>query len=154
MTEIENVASERASIREDLLTGPLSNLDEVRLVGSRCSDCSETSLGRAALCANCGQATVTHIPLSNRGVLWTYTVVRHRPPGDYKGPDPFVPFGLGLVELPEGLRVLAPLHCDITQLKIGLELRFKPVLRKESDGREIVSFSFEPTNGKKEIPIQ
>jgi uncharacterized protein len=143
MAETQSATTERTPIRDGLLTGALSNLDEVRLLGSRCSQCGETSLGRAKVCANCGQATITEIPLSNHGVLWTFTVVRHRPPGDYKGPDPFVPFGMGLVELPEGLRVLSPIQCDVAQLKIGLQLRFKPVVRKESDGREIVSFTFE-----------
>jgi uncharacterized OB-fold protein len=146
MAETVNATTDRTPIRDGLLTGALSNLDEVRLVGSRCSECGETSLARAKVCANCGKATITELPLSNHGVLWTYTVVRHRPPGDYKGPDPFVPFGMGLVELPEGLRVLSPVHCDVSQLKIGLEVRFRPVIRKNSEGREIVSFTFEPTD--------
>ena len=90
--------------------------------------------------------------MSNRGVLWTYTVVRHRPPGNYKGPDPFAPFGMGLVELPEGLRVLTPIHCDINRLKIGLELQLRPVVRKDADSREVVSFTFEPI-ACKEIQI-
>jgi uncharacterized OB-fold protein len=144
MTESTKTTPERAPIREGLLTGSLSDLDNVRLAGSRCSKCGETSLGRTSLCANCGRETVSEISLSKRGTLWTYTVVRHRPPGDYKGPDPFVPFGLGLVELSEGLRVLAPIQCEIRQLKIGLAVQFKPVIRRESDGSEIVLFAFEP----------
>jgi len=95
------------------------------------------------ICPNCGKETVKDIALAQRGVLWTYTVVRHRPPGNYKGPEPFVPFGLGLVELPEGVRVMAPIHCDIDKLKIGLPLKFKPYVRPD-DGREVVAFSFEP----------
>jgi uncharacterized OB-fold protein len=79
-------------------------------------------------------------------MLWTFTVVRHRPPGNYKGPEPFSPFGMGLVELPEGVRVLSPIDCDIGQLKIGLELQFKPYARKEADGHEVVAFAFEPIN--------
>jgi uncharacterized OB-fold protein len=143
MAESSDTICDRTPIRDNLLTGPLADLDQVRLSGSRCSECGETSLGRTSLCANCGRETVSEISLSKRGTLWTYTVVRHRPPGDYKGPDPFVPFGLGLVELPDGLRVLAPIQCDIGQLKIGLAVQFKPFVRRESDGREIVSFAFE-----------
>jgi uncharacterized OB-fold protein len=144
MMESNKTTSERVPIREGLLTGPLHELDRVRLAGSLCSECGETSLGRTRFCANCGRDTVSEIPLSSRGTLWTYTIVRHRPPGDYKGPDPFVPFGLGLVELPEGLRVLAPVQCDVEKLKIGLGLQFKPVVRKDADGREVISFTFEP----------
>lgn len=142
----EPTASQRIPIREGLLTGPLADLDRVRLAGCRCTACGETSLGSKTICPNCGRDTVSDVLLGNRGVLWSFTVVRHRPPGNYKGPEPFVPFGLGLVELPDGLRVLSPIDCDIADLKIGLELQFKPYARKEADGREVVAFTFEPVN--------
>jgi len=142
----KTVACERMPIRGDLLAGPLSDLERVTLAGTRCSACGETCLGKSEFCPNCGRDTVSQIPLGTRGTLWTYTVVRHRPPGNYKGPEPFTPFGLGLVELPEGVRVLAPVRCGIEKLKIGLALRFRPVVGKESDGREVISFVFEPVD--------
>lgn len=147
MAAAENPASVRVPIRAGLLTGPLSQLDGVRLAGSKCTACGETSLGTQSVCPNCGCSTLREVALGSRGVLWTFTVVRHRPPGDYKGPDPFVPFGLGLVEVPEGLRVLSPILGDIDKLKIGLGLRFKPYVRKEDNGREVVAFAFEPLSG-------
>ena len=147
MSDASNVTKgptgERVPIREGLLSGPLSQLERVTLAGCKCTNCGETSLGSKSICPNCGRDTVQEVPLGSRGVLWSYTVVRHRPPGNYKGPDPFVPFGLGLVELPEGLRVLSPIHCDIDKLKIGLELQFKPYVRQDADGREVVAFMFE-----------
>jgi uncharacterized OB-fold protein len=133
----------RVPIREGLLSGPLSHLDQVRLAGCRCTSCGETSLGAKSICPNCGRDTVQNIALGGRGVLWSFTIVRHRPPGNYKGPDPFVPFGLGLVELPEGVRVLAPIKCDIGKLKIGLALQFRPYVRHDDDGPEVVAFEFE-----------
>jgi len=144
MAASESAAGKRVPIRAGLLTGSLSELDSVRLAGSRCTSCEETSLGVLGVCPNCGGTTLREVALNDRGVLWTYTIVRHRPPGDYKGPEPFVPFGLGLVEVPEGVRVLAPILGDIDSLKIGLPLRFKPYVRKEGDGREVVAFAFEP----------
>lgn len=134
----------RVAVREDLLTQPLADLDQVCLVGTFCSHCGETSLGRAAVCPNCGRPDPTPRSLGRRGTLWTYTVVRYRPPGDYKGPEPFVPFGLGLVELPEGLRVLAPIAGDPSALRIGLELQFHPFVRPGSRDPEVVSFDFVP----------
>lgn len=142
----DGAACQRVPIRDGLLAGPLSQLDRVRLAGCKCTSCGETSLGSKTICPNCGGDTVREVSLNNRGVLWSCTVVRHRPPGNYMGPDPFVPFGLGLVELPDGLRVLSPVHCDIDKLKIGLELQFKPYVRKDDDGREVVAFTFEPVN--------
>ena len=136
-------AGTRVPISDELITGPLSDLASVRLQGSRCQHCGETSLGRKALCPNCGRDSVTAIPLSTRGTLWTFTVVRHRPPGNYRGPEPFVPFGLGLVELPDGVRVLSVLDCPTEHLRVGLTMRFRPSVRPEPDGREVVVFSFE-----------
>ena len=85
------------------------------------------------------------IPLGRKGNLWTYTVIRHKPPGDYRGPDPFVPFALGLVELPEGIRVLAPIQCDLERLKVGLglELEVYPLYTDENQN-EVLAFRFRP----------
>ena len=136
----------RVPIRDGLLTGSLSRLEDVRLSGSKCAHCGETSLGRNSVCPNCSSEHVQEIALGNRGKLWSYTVVRHKPPGNYKGPDPFVPFGLGLVELPEGLRVMSPIDGDVDKLKIGTELEFRPYVRSDADGREVVAFAFEALN--------
>jgi uncharacterized OB-fold protein len=139
-----NSSPRRIPIRDGLLTAPLSDLKQVRLQGSRCTSCNETTLGRNSVCPNCGRDELIALPLSPRGELWTYTVVRHRPPGDYRGPDPFAPFGLGLVELPEGLRVLAPIEADIAQLEIGMPVEFRTRVRVDPDGREVVTFAFAP----------
>jgi uncharacterized OB-fold protein len=147
----EIAANRRVPVREGLLTGSLMDMDRVRLAGCKCTSCGETSLGIQTVCPNCGRDTVKDVALSDRGVLWTYTVVRHRPPGDYKGPDPFVPFGLGLVELPDGVRVLSPIECEIDKLKIGLALRFKPYVRRDDDGREVVAFAFESLDGRSHV---
>jgi uncharacterized OB-fold protein len=135
-------AARRVPIREGLLTAPLSELDAVRLVGSRCATCAETTLGRNSICPNCGGEAVSELPLSRRGRLWTYTVVRHRPPGNYQGGEPFEPFALGLVELPDGVRVLAPIEGDCTRLKIGMELEFRAFVRAAGAVPEVVSFAF------------
>ena len=125
------------------MTTPLEDLSTVRLLGCRCAACGETSLGRKSICPNCGGGRVSEVALADHGSLWTYTVVRHRPPGNYRGPDPFVPFGIGLVELPDGLRVMAPLAGSPDRLRIGMPVRFQPVLRRDDD-REVVAFCFEP----------
>ena len=132
-------------ILEGLLTEPLSDLGKVHVCGSRCGACGETSLGAKDICPNCGGSDVKHIALSDDGVLWTYTVVRHKPPGNYYGPDPFKPFGLGLVELPDGLRVMAPLDGEPDSFSIGMALRLRPyVLRTDDQGRDVIAFSYSP----------
>lgn len=138
-------ASSRVSIRDGLLAGPLEHLDQIHLNGTKCGSCGEASLGANAICPNCGGTDVSPLVFGDGGTLWTYTVVRNKPPGDYRGPDPFKPFALGLVELPEGLRVLAPLDADPATLKIGDRYRFHPfVHHTDSEGREVIAFNYQP----------
>lgn len=145
MSHSAPVQTRRVPIREGLLSTPLDDLSEVRLMGSRCTDCGETTLGTTDVCANCGKDTVSSSSLSKRGHVWTFTVVRHKPPGDYKGPDPFVPFAMGLVELPDGVRVLAPIECPLDQLRIGLAVEFRAFVRQADSAPEVVTFAFTPS---------
>ena len=135
----------RIPIRDNLLTTPLSPLEDVRLLGSRCSSCDEVSFGKVSSCPNCAGVNLEAIPLSKQGFLWTYTVIHNRPPGDYKGPDPFVPFAEGLVEMPEGIRVLSPVAVDLDKIEIGMKLDFDAhVLYENGDGNDVVAFRFIP----------
>ena len=70
----------------------------------------------------------------------TIEVTRAWRPGD----ELLVSFGLGLVELPEGIRVLSPLSCDVETLAIGQKLVFKPTILAGDKGDELVSFEFVP----------
>ena len=143
MPDSRPAATALVPIRKDLFTLPLSPLGDVRLVGTDCKTCGEVSLGQARMCPNCAATDVTPLPLSTQGVVWTYTVIRHRPPGEYQGPDPFVPFGLGLVELPEGLRVLAPLDGDIESLHVGMEVELVVFqLYRDTEDNGVVAFEF------------
>ena len=143
MTTIsEEEGSRPRAVREGLFLGGLSRLKYLKLAGTRCSSCGETSLGSVALCPNCGSAEVEVLELGDQGTLWTFTVARHRPPGDYRGPEPFKPFGIGLVELPEGLRVMSTLDCPLEQLRVGMPLCFAPYLRHDKDGGMVVAFTY------------
>jgi uncharacterized OB-fold protein len=137
--------TKRRPIREDLFTMPFTSLEEVRLMGGRCRKCEEVSLGKRLYCPNCGNPDIQDLPLSKKGKLWTYTIIRHRPPGDYKGADPFVPFCLGLVALPEGIRVVSPIEADIDLIKIGMDLELSVYrLYVDGDGNEVIAFKFKP----------
>ena len=139
---IEQAEIKRIPIRERLLTSPLSTLVNVRLLGSKCKNCGEVGLGEVSSCQNCAGEDLEVIPLSRNGKLWTYTVIRNRPPGDFKGK---VPMGEGLVELPEGIRVKSPLGGDVEKLEIGMDLKFTayPLYENES-GDEVIAFRFDP----------
>ena len=65
--------------------------------------------------------------LPRKGTLWTWTVQQFPPPHPYAGDlDNFVPFGVGYVELPEGIRVEARLSThdpdELESLLLGMQL--------------------------------
>ncbi|MGI6485199.1 MAG: Zn-ribbon domain-containing OB-fold protein [Tepidanaerobacteraceae bacterium] len=139
---VETSGKKRVPICKGLLTDSLSELKNVRLLGTKCNSCGEVGLGKLSSCQNCAGEDLEVIPLSNRGTLWTYTVIRHVPPGDFKGK---VPMGEGLVELPEGIRVKTPLGVDIEKIEIGMPLEFKAYpLYENENGEEVIAFRFDP----------
>lgn len=148
MAEAETIVRERIPIRDGLLTEPLDDLAKVRILGSACKGCGEVSLGRNAICPNCGGTDLEARPLSAEGTLWTYTIVRHRPPGNYRGPEPFQPFCMGLVELPDGIRINSVVDGDIEAMEIGMPVKLKVAVHHRNDaGQEVVSFSFARLEG-------
>lgn len=133
-------------VKEDFFTTPLWPLEDVHLKGTRCRACGEAFLGKSPACENCQSVDLEDIILNDRGTLYTYTVIRNRPPGEYLGPDPFVPFGVGLVELPEGVRLMAPLtDCDVDALEVGMPLKLAVVLLGEdSAGNVVIGYKYRP----------
>lgn len=103
-------------VREDLFVDDGS---APSLVVGRCRSCSAATFPRAALCDVCQSDDVESWLIGGRGHLYTFTVVRARPPA-YNGP---VPYAIGLIELPEKLRVAALILAhDYEQLQVGDEM--------------------------------
>jgi len=89
----------------------------IRLIGSRCADCGRHQFPRASSCPYCRSTNVDQVVLSDHGTLWGFTAVTAAPPG-YEGP---VPFGFGIVELPEGLRIITRIEePDPARLTFGM----------------------------------
>lgn len=73
------------------------------LLGHRCAECGVLGFPRVAVCGSCGSSEVGEVELGGTGgTLFGWTVVSAAPPG-YAGP---LPYGFGVVDLDEGLRVL------------------------------------------------
>jgi len=132
-------------IQTGLFTGPS---DAPRLLGSRCRACGEVSFPAQGSCPACTGTETEEVPLAREGTLWTWTIQRFPPPappflGDREA---FQPFGVGYVELPEGVRVEARLTLnDPEALEIGMkmELVIEPFDR-DAAGNERMSFAFRP----------
>ena len=131
-------------IRKGLVNAGGDIADDVRLLGSKCANCGEVSIGSNDVCLNCGGDDIDQIELSSEGELWTYTVIRHRPPGDYLGPDPFEPYALALVELADGVRIMAPLEGDTESFEIGSQVQLVPWMLQAEDGQVYRAFRFSP----------
>ena len=133
----------RIPVAEGLFTMPSKPTEEPRLIGSKCSKCGEVFFPEQSLCTFCSTKTVEPIQLSRRGKLFSYTNVCHQPPGPYKGP---IPYGVGLVELPEGVivqgRITEP---DPVNLKPYMEVEMVlEDLYTEEDGSRVVGYAFKP----------
>src|SRR3954452_11232207 len=90
--------------------------DEPHLLGGKCANCARHQFPRGPMCQYCGGEDVAEAELSDRGTLWAWTAVTAPPPG-YQGD---VPYGFGVVELPEGIRVLTRLTtADPSTLTFG-----------------------------------
>ena len=112
-----------------------------RLVGGRCTGCGRHQFPRSSLCPYCGSDDVAEVLLSPTGTLWAWTAVTAAPPG-YRGE---VPYGFGVVELPEGLRVITRLtESDPGKLRFGQAVRLELVLlHKDDEGRDVLTWAFE-----------
>jgi uncharacterized OB-fold protein len=130
--------SERVLVREGLFTDEPSPA----LLGSRCDHCGSSSFPRSDTCPFCATEDPAPVELSRRGRLWAWTAVTAPPPG-YLGE---VPYGIGVVELPEGVRVIGRLtESDPAALspEQEMELRVVPLGRDES-GNDVVTYAFAP----------
>jgi uncharacterized protein len=129
---------ERLMVRPGLFTDGATPT----LLGSRCAACGAHHFPRHDTCPYCSTEDPAPTELSGSGTLWAWTAVTAAPPG-YEGE---VPYGLGVVELPEGIRVITRLtESDPASLEFGqaMELRIVP-LHADADGNDVVTFAFSP----------
>lgn len=126
-------------------TGP-----QPALLASRCTSCSTVFFPprpaepSAAFCANpaCPGEAFESVELSRRGRIWSYTDAQYQPPPPYiPASDPYVPFALAAVELPEGLVVLGQVAqgYGVADLRVGgeVELVVETLHHDENDEKSI-----------------
>lgn len=130
----------------DVFTWPS---DEPQLIGGRCADCASITFPRPTSCARCGSTTVEEHLLPRRGTLWTFTTQGFLPKEPYAGgetPETFRPFGVGLVQLGDEVRVESRLtenDPDRLHIDMPMELVIVP-FRTDADGTEVLTFAFAP----------
>lgn len=123
--------------------------EKPQLIGSRCDACSACVWPKQELCPSCSASGMSEVLLPRRGTLVAWTTQGFVPKLPYAGAETaktFSPFGVGLVQLDDVVRVEARLtEHDPAKLAFGMdvELTFVPFF-VDSDGTEILTWAFQP----------
>jgi uncharacterized OB-fold protein len=123
--------------------------DQPQLIGSRCTTCAAATFPSQTRCPRCSTETMEELKLPRRGTLVSWTTQGFAPVLPWAG-DPtgasFVPFGVGLVQLDDIVRVEGRLtESDPANLSFGMdvELEILPFYVDEA-GDEVMTFAFAP----------
>jgi len=120
--------------------------EDPRLIAGKCENCGRVFFPKCYPLhrPDCREEKVKEIFLSKQGKLISYTWQFYPPPPPYKGPEPFAPFGIGMVKVPEGISIVGILDCeDIEILKIGMDVSLKVgELFRDENGNSYVTWKF------------
>jgi len=116
------------------------------LKGYKCKKCGKLDFPKPVICTECWGEEFEVVPLSRKGKLYSFSELYVGPPG--YGQD--LPYIIGYIDLPEGIRVFAQLEgepgtyrCDDeVELTIGR-------IRKDEEGRPVISYKFKKAENSK-----
>ena len=122
--------------------------DGPRLLGSRCATCNTPYFPRNAVCRNpdCDRSEMLDAQFGPRGILMSIAVQNYPPPPPTIAAEPYRPYAVGLVDLPDGLRVIGRLISDDPEhqdLGGEVELVLAP-LGQDAEGRDVISWHWKP----------
>lgn len=129
---------QRLHFREGLFNE--KNSKESRLLANKCQSCGQIFFPKVYLCLNCHSEYLENITLSRHGKLYSFTVV-HMPTLHF---DP--PHIVGLIELPEGIRVFSPIKIEGLQKQLYIGMDVELIIDKlwEEENKEIIGYKFRP----------
>ena len=122
--------------------------DGPRLLGSRCGSCATPYFPRSAVCHNpeCRESKMEEASFGPRGTLWSCAIQNYPPPPPARYEEPYTPYALGMVDMPEGLRVLGRISTDDPEgVEVGTEVEL--VLERlyvDENGNEVITWKFRP----------
>jgi uncharacterized OB-fold protein len=125
--------------------------EQPQLIGTRCDDCGATTFPAQSRCPRCGHAAMSELKLPREGTLVAWTTQEFPPVVPYAGDETgeqFEPFGVGLVQLGDVVRVESRLtEHDPAKLRFGMDVELRVVPFYVDDaGDEIMTFAFAPTS--------
>lgn len=113
------------------------------LLANRCKSCGQILFPKAHICLSCFSDNMEELPLSRRGKLYSYTI------GRMASSHFMPPYALGYIDMPEGVRVFAPLKIEESeygQLRIGMEMEVTIEKLWEEGDKEVIGWKFKPLN--------
>ena len=120
--------------------------DGVGLQSAKCNSCGTYFFPASHLQhrPGCSRQGVENVFLSRRGKLATYTVQYYMCPPPFKTAGDITPYGIGMVEFPEGISVTGIItETDLNALKIGLDMETTTyTLYKDAEGNDVVTWAF------------
>jgi uncharacterized protein len=140
---VETKQSEKKTIpvEEGLFTMPDSP-QGFHLLGSRCKSCGTVAFPKRKRCIKCYGDDIEIIPLSARGKIATWTVIRMKPFG-YKDK---IPYTLAEVKLPEGLHVrtqLVGVDPENPGINLGDEVEsLWENIYQDENGNDVICYKF------------
>jgi uncharacterized OB-fold protein len=123
-------------IREGIFTKGTS---DIRLVGNQCKSCGQIFFPKSIVCFTCFNKSFSEITLSRKGKLYSYTI-GHMPASHFQPP-----YAVGFVDLPEGIRIFAPLKMiENKPFKVGMNMELVVEELWEEDQKRIIGYKFKP----------
>ncbi|MBY8982205.1 MAG: Zn-ribbon domain-containing OB-fold protein [Candidatus Lokiarchaeota archaeon] len=126
----------------------LENIQNKKLMGSKCKDCGEMYVPIRKLCTKCNSTNMEWMEMSGEGKLAAFTSITVGTPFFIKkGYDRKKPYCFSVVTLNEGPMVSAQLvgvdESKPETIEIGIPVKVK-FLESEIDGKTRVDLGFEP----------
>ena len=120
--------------------------ERYRLEAGKCKKCNHINFPSRLICPECGGKEFEMVHLSGKGKLETYTVIHTAPDGFAD----LAPYAVGIVELDEGVKILAQIaDCNTNELKIGdrLVTKFRRINEEGKTGMIMYGYKFVPDFG-------
>lgn len=110
-----------------------------RLLGNKCTSCGQIYFPKANFCFLCLNKSMEEVALSQRGKLYSYTIGRmastHFQP----------PYVVGLVDMPEGVRVFTPLKITEDQpIRVGADMEVVIEELWQENDKQVIGYKFQP----------
>lgn len=123
---------------------------EFRLQSKKCNTCGTYFFPKEHYQhrPGCSREGVEDVLLANKGKLASYTIQYYPCPPPFKTEKKITPYGIGLVEFPEGIQVAGLImETDLKSLEIGLEMEtFAYKLFENEERQAVVTWAFKASN--------